>query len=551
MPVVTLHFNRLAKLLKRSLSNQELIERIPYLGLDIEEVTDEWLRVEYSPNRPDFSTDYGVARALNGLIGAEFSAPDYHVNPPRVTVEVEESVLRIRPSFCGLVALGIRLDDETIRQIIAMQEDLHAGIGRSRRKVSIGIHNFDVIRQPLRYFGARSDFAFTPLNESRRMTVAEILRETQVGRAYGGILKGAELFPMITDSNQEVLSFPPIINGELTRVTPDTTNLFVDVTGTSQEACDQALSVLATTLHDAGATLEQISVKHGEHVTVTPNLEARTMPVDSDMARRLLGLKLTEEQVSQALMRSRISVRKVGGHLQAAIPPYRVDILHAVDLVEEIALGYDVSRITATLPPAPRPGARIGSHRFLDAARDTMIGLGFIEVVNSSLVSSRLSSMSYNNSSLRVENARSIENEYLRSCLLPSLLHSLAGNTHRPYPQKVFEIGTVFIADTNSVTSVREELNIAAAAAHPLANFTEGKSILTALLKGAYNMTCELTPAAAPLFIEGRSATLTPGEGWIGEIDPSKLEELQLRMPVCGFELSLSKLPGFGDVPRL
>jgi phenylalanyl-tRNA synthetase beta chain len=551
MPVVTLYYKRLETLLRRNLSSQEIVDKIPYLGLDIEETAEDWLRIEYSPNRPDFSTDYGVARALNGFIGAELSSPEYHANPPRVTVQLEDSVMGVRPCFSGAVALGITLDDETIRQIITTQEDLHTGIGRRRSKVSIGIHNLDAIKPPLRYFGAGSDFVFTPLNERRLMSVADILHDTETGRAYGEILKDTQFFPMITDSNHEVLSFPPIINGELTRITPETKNLFIDVTGTSQEACDQALAVLSAALIDAGAILEQVLVSSGRVSRTTPSMAPRTMRVDSSLARRLLGLRLTDRQISQALMRSRISVKKVGDHLEAAVPPYRIDILHPVDLVEEIALGFDVSKITATLPPASRPGAPIGWHRFLDAARVAMAGLGFIEVINSSLVSSNLAGMGDSISALQVENPKSIENEYLRGHLLPSLLYSLAENIHQPYPQRIFEIGTTFAADPNSPTSIREELKIAVVIAHPTANFTEAKSIVTTLLKGAYSLNCELTPSAIPLFIEGRSASLEPGGGWIGEVDPSKLEEFQLRVPVSGFELSLSRLPGFGDVPRL
>ncbi|MEM4297976.1 MAG: phenylalanine--tRNA ligase subunit beta, partial [Nitrososphaerota archaeon] len=156
MPVVTIQLSRLMKMLKGPITLDGIVEAIPYLGLDIEDLGNDFIKVEYNPNRPDYSTDYGIARALNGLLGFELGCPELELKESGIEVFVDESVAKVRPYILCLVAKGLSLDDESIRQIITMQEDIHNGIGRRRRKVSIGIHNLDVIKPPIRYTASDS-----------------------------------------------------------------------------------------------------------------------------------------------------------------------------------------------------------------------------------------------------------------------------------------------------------------------------------------------------------------------------------------------------------
>src|SRR3990172_3683524 len=140
MPVVTLYLNRLKGLLKARASDAEIKAAIPYLGLDLEEEGDGFLRVEYNPNRPDHSTDAGVARGLNGFLGYETGTPRYNVMMGNTRVVIDPSILSLRAHIVCLKARGLEFDEESIRQLISMQEDLHNGLGRRRQKVSIGLH---------------------------------------------------------------------------------------------------------------------------------------------------------------------------------------------------------------------------------------------------------------------------------------------------------------------------------------------------------------------------------------------------------------------------
>src|SRR5574339_380057 len=157
MPVVTLYFNRLQKLLGKKTSKNKIISTLPFIGLDVEEQTHESISVEYSPNRPDYSTDYGIALGLQGLLGIKTGMPKLKIKKGKYSVKVDPSVRKVRPFITTIVAKNGKLDNETIRQIIVMQEDLHNGIGRRRKKTSIVIHNLDKIKFPIFYTTVNKD----------------------------------------------------------------------------------------------------------------------------------------------------------------------------------------------------------------------------------------------------------------------------------------------------------------------------------------------------------------------------------------------------------
>src|ERR687893_2760689 len=227
VPVVNIKFERLKKLIS-GIKMNKVLDTLPYIGVDIEDVGKDMIRVEYNPNRPDLSSDYGVVRALRGLLEVQTGLPALKIDGKSgLSVRVDNRVTKIRPHMMALVARNGTLDDETLKQLISMQEDLHNGVGRKRRKASIGIHNLDVIRFPVNYKTATSDYAFRPLGESSEFTIEKILTNLDIGKQYGHILSRFERYPIIVDSAGTVLSLPPIINGDATKVSEKCHNLFV------------------------------------------------------------------------------------------------------------------------------------------------------------------------------------------------------------------------------------------------------------------------------------------------------------------------------------
>jgi phenylalanyl-tRNA synthetase beta chain len=539
LPVVRINLPRFSKMV--GAERRRIIDRLPYIGLDIESVEKDSVRVEYSPNRPDFGTDFGIARAMRGLLGKEVGLPRFPIAPSGMSVSYDSRLKSVRPYIACVTATGLHLDDEDVRQIISLQEDLHNGLGRKRRAVAIGLHDMDAIRPPLSYQAVQPSFKFVPLNGDRPVSVGSILADTAEGRVYGFALQGARLFPVITDSKGTVLSFPPIINGDATKVTSKTKRMFVDVTSTDARAGDDVLAVVATTLVEAGGKLGSVKVGYPGKPRVTPDLTPVELPLEPELVRSVLGLSLSNAEIVRCLARSRLGVKgkKVVG------PRYRVDLLHPVDVAEEVALGYGVDRIAPVYPPSNQPGFFDAFEDFLDSVSTIMAGAGMIEMMTFELTDPELLYSRFGRSStsrISVQNPKSLEHSVLRDALIPCLMASLSSNVKSDYPQRVFEIGRVF---ARSKDGVSESWHLACLIAHSQSTFTEAKMYL----ESACRLTAgkEMTAAEGGhwAFSQGRCATVWMGKeklGEVGELGPEHITAFGLGVPVSGFEIDLSRL---------
>lgn len=518
-----------------------ILERVPYAGLDIESVEGDTVRLEYSPNRPDFGTDYGIARSLRGLLGKEKGLPRFGTAPSGVTVTVDPRLSKVRPHIALATAMGMKLDEEDVRQMISLQEDLHNGLGRKRKVVAIGLHDLDRIKAPLNYGAVRDSFAFVPLGASSKATVGRILRSTTEGRSYGSALPTGGPYPMITDAEGAVLSFPPVINGSKTKVTERTRNLLVDVTSTDRRLGDAVLSIMATTLAQMGASIGTVKVKLPSATRTTPNLSPTETPLDLELVRSTLGLDLSRQEIAECLARSRLSVS--GSNV--LVPAYRVDILHPVDIAEEVALGYGVDKIPPEYPPSKRAGAFNPFQEFLDSTATVMAGSGMVEMMTFELADNASLYERFgrpSQSRVAVMDPKSLDHSVLRDSLIPTLMAALTSNVKSDYPQRVFEVGRVFF---RSGARVGEGWRLGCLLAHSGSNFSEAKMHAEALCRILAGKEATSIGAEHWAFSPGRTASLALGGkrlGVVGEVRPEVLESFGLRVPVSGFELDLSSI---------
>jgi phenylalanyl-tRNA synthetase beta chain len=542
MPVVTLYFDRLTKILGREITKEKILSTLPFLGLDIEEETQDHVNIEYSPNRPDFSTDYGIITGLQGLLGIKLGMAQFKIKKGIDTIKADPSVTKVRPYITAIEARDGMLDDETIRQIITMQEDLHNGIGRRRKKTSIGIHDLDKIKFPLTYKTVDIAHRFIPLNSQNEMTISEILEKTETGSSYKHLLGGHKKVPVIVDSTGNTISFPPIINSKLTEVTTKSRNLLVEVTATDKKAAEDTLSIVAHVLQNAGFKLSSVHIWGANNST--PSLEARNMLVDPTLVNNMLGLDMTTPSMIKSLRKSRLDAKTKGKQILCTIPRYRTDIFGPIDLVEEIALGYGIQNLEPTIPPTTSAGQKNKLTILLEVARSTMIGLGYSEVMNFGLVGKDIQYELINRDAsnmISVSDSKSQEHHLLRDVLLPGLIDVLSRNIHESYPQKIFEIGTVF----DKGNPINEEIHLGCLSAHNEASFTEIHSILQSFLKAGFNITSATKTQEDPLFTQGRAASVLVNDkriGMVGEISPKIIDNFKLRIPVAGFEIKLTDL---------
>ena len=549
VPVVNIKFERLKRLVP-GIKMNKVLDILPFVGVDIEDVSKDLIRVEYNPNRPDLSSDYGVARALRGLLDTETGLPKFKLaGKSGLAVNIEdEAVRKVRPYLIALVAKNGTLDEETLKQLIVMQEDLHNGVGRRRRKASIGIHNLDAIQFPVTYKTVSGDYSFTPLGESSEFTIDQILKDLDIGKQYGHILSAFDRYPIIVDSAGTVLSFAPIINSQATKVNDRCRNLFVEVTATDRETAEDLLAIIAMTLYDAGFEIRTVRIVHSgrkKKKNETPRMKPKVISADLGYVNSILGLTLDTKQMITCLKKSRLDAKAVNKKkIVCTIPRYRIDIGGPIDISEEVAIGYGIYNFEPQFPTSPTAGNKDSVSVYFNKIREAMIGLGMIESLNFMLTSKEVQYGSFDiipaEDVLSVDSSKSIEHEILRDSLIPLLLQSLSYNIHEQYPQKLFEIGKTFLKSTP--TMIEERWSIGAAIAYTDASYTEIKSTMQALLRSCFGKEATTKASTNPMFMEGRCAEVIfdgKSVGALGEIIPRALENVKLRVPVAAFEINL------------
>jgi len=535
---VDVPYEDLIDLLGKRITLDEAVNRITYMGSGPEGVHDDVMTFDVFPNRPDLYSVEGIARGLRGFLGLEMGLPKYPVSDSGIDFLVERSVERVRPFAVGGVVRGVELDDRLLRSLVDLQEKLHTTTGRRRRKIAIGIHDLDRVEPPFTYKAVSPrEIRFVPLGHSGEMDLAEILSKHEKGVEYAPILAGHDVYPIIVDRKGTVLSFPPIINGITTQLTPDTRNLFLDVTGTDFDAIGGALNILATALAERGGKIQTIRTKYVNRSISTPDLTPISMAVDLEHARALLGLDLTADHAVELLQRMRHDAVAEGSTIRVKAAAYRMDLLHEDDLAEDLAIAWGYDRYPRGLPRRQTIGTPLAKNSFSDVLRQLLIGYGYQEVM--SLTMANAEEPLATPERAVVLNPVTSDLTTLRSSLLPGLLNLFRLNKHRELPQRIFEVADV-------VLGARNVRRVAAAAIHHRASFTEAKSLVLSLLRDV-GQSGSIEPMDEPNFIPGRAASVSLADkevGRFGEIHPRVLEAYALVHPVMVFELDVEALRG-------
>jgi phenylalanyl-tRNA synthetase beta chain len=507
-------------------------------------------------NRPDLWSVEGLSRALRGYLNQEKGPKQYSAGESVVEVKVNAQLCNIRPFICCSIIKDIHLTDNTIRGIMHLQDKLDQTYGRNRQKTSIGIYNFDLIKPPIEYTAVKpKDISFVPLGFSEKMNLDEILERHPKGIEHGHIVKKNPLYPMLFDSEGNVLSFPPIINStDLGKITEESRNLLVEVTGTMHTTVLNTLNLVTLALIDRGGKAYSATVRYPEKqfysqkIVVTPNFENKHFALSVEYTNRLLGLKLTSEQISGLLLTAGLGIEKMTADtLSVLVPCYRVDVMHQVDLIEDVAIAYGYNNIEPLWRELPTTGRAKPDQRLIDVARELMVGLGYQEILTYTLTNQESLFQKMNTQPVKiieVSNPKVVTMTCLRNWLLPSLMEFLSNNQSVEFPQKIYEIGKVTLIDETKETKTRDEEWLSAATTHVNANFSEIKSALDSFL-GNFGVEWQIKETAHPSFIEGRVGSIIVGGlevGVVGEVNPLVLEAWKLENPVAAFELNFQRI---------
>lgn len=557
MPVINFTYKDIDEALGQKIPKNELIDMLPMIGSDIEDYDDENLKVEFFPNRPDHYSVEGITRTLKGMLGIEEGMPIYETSPSGTTMTVDPELKDIRPYTSCCIVEGVSIDDEKLVQLMDFQEDLHWVIGRDRKKVAIGIHNLDVLKPPFSYIAADPDSeSFMPLEMTEDMTLRQILENHKKGRKYAHLIEKFDKYPLIKDSEGNILSMPPIINGDLTKLSTEARNVFIDVTGTDERAVNHALNIIATSFAEAGGQIKTVKVIYEGREVETPDLTPKEFYVSVKNAQKRIGEKLTAPDVVRMLKRVRIHAEaESDDKIRILVPAYRIDVLHEVDIIENIAIGYGFRDISSELPDIATIAYEDKTRFFENRVREVMTGMGFNEVMSLMLTNEE---HHYHDMRLpeddRVMVAQPISQDrtMIRKSLLNGLMEFLEDNKHEELPQKIFEVGDVVYMDGETETHTKIVKKLAGAVVHSTANFTEIKSITDAMIQNL-GLKMEIEPLEHPSFIGGRCAAIKgiqetsddseSGDskvqitGFFGELHPEVITNFDMEYPVIAFEV--------------
>ena len=549
MPVIRFPIAELERLLGKKVPREELALTIPMLGADVDDVKGETWAIEFFPDRPDLYTVEGIARALRAWYGVEPGLRRYETRPSGTHVTVDPSVEKVRPHVQGAFVRGVEITDARLDALIELQEDLHWGLGARRRRVAIGVHDAKPLAAPFSYTTwGLDERKFIPLQDAHEMSPREILEKHPKGAEYAHLLKGHDRVPMIVDAKGGVLSMPPIINAARTTVTTSTRDLFLDVTGTDEWAVGRALNLLATSLAEAGGTIESVEIVRGAKKSITPDLSPEARDLSVAETNRLLGTQFHAADVAQRLQRMGFGARAADAKVRVEVPAYRADVLHAWDLIEDVAIGHGINAFEPMPLRSVTTGAQLPESRVAQQARQSLAGLGFLEAMSLTLSNPRdqFERMRRPASGfVQVKNPVTEDHTMLRVALLPGLLNILKKNAHRDLPQRVFEVGMVTHLD--AADEMTNERRVAGVVIQGRSNFSETKGVVLALAHDLGWTEPAVAKVDDPAFVPGRAAGLSSAghhRGVFGEIHPAVLEAFGLGHPVSAFELHLARGPG-------
>ena len=574
MPVVDVDPDELRHLVGTDKDDDELREDLFSLGLEFEGWTeDDEFQLEFAPDRLDRLSVEGIARSLRYQYGTDRGVYVPNTNDAEWTIEVD-SPPEERPYVTGAVVRGLDFDEDSLDSLIQLQEKLHATMGRQRAKGAIGVHDLVALRgapgpsgeKTIRYTSIEPDGEpFVPLESDEEMTPREVTERHHMGAEYADLVEGMDAYPAIYD-DLGLFSFPPVINGRRTEVSEGSRDLLIEMTGTDQWTIDHMCSIVCYALSARGGTVERVDVEYaadspGEyagHTLDRPDFSVKTKTVAHDRIESVIGIDLEPGTIVDCAERAGLDAEQTDRDgetvYEVDVPPYRVDVLHPLDVIDDIGRAYGFNDLEPRYPEVSTVGGRHERSRLEDAARDTLVGLGFEDLLNFHMISreenfDRLDlapgeDVLGGGRPVTIRQPYSEAYEILRTWALPSLLLVLENNTHREYPQHLSEIGLAAALDESENTGVAEHRTVAAVLADTEASYDDARSRLQGLAS-AFGAELETPPTTHPTFIDGRTAEVVlDGEsvGVIGEIHPKVLVEHDLELPVAAFEFRLDAL---------
>lgn len=555
--IVECRIDDLLSLIGKKLTMKKLEDTLFLIKAEVEKIEGHVIEIEVNPDRQDMLSTEGIARVVRAFLGLETGLKKYPVKKSGKQIVVKPGLSKIRPFICCSIIKDVPADDDLIKEYMHLQDALTSTHGRNRKKASIGLYVYDDIEFPIIYGPQTPEkIKFVPLGYEIEMDGPTIMTDHEKGIEFGPIIMSHKKWPLLYDSKDQVLSLPPIINSNsLGRMTTETRNLFVEVTGTHLLTVHQALNIITASLAERGGKIESVTVVYPDgSIDETPDFKPEIMTIDIEDINSMIGLDLTGNEIIQALERTGYGAKLMKTkQVQVQVPKFRMDILHPVDVIEDIAIGYGFDNLVPAMPQTMTLGRVNPVTRLKNKVRDLMVGMGYHEVMNYIMSSPVLlnDKMLRDRPLVTTENPKTINYSVLRNSLLPVLLDFISQNQHADYPQKIFEVGDIAIPDESKETRVDQVPSVSGLLTDVRVNITRLMSEIGFLLRNLgldEQFTFESVNNSD--FIEGRSATIKINgkpRGFFGEVSPEILSNFGIGYPVVAFEIFMPRSTNWTD----
>ena len=555
MTILTLNKKELEK--KIGKIDEKIKNKIDMFGTPIDSDNDNEINIEIFPNRPDLLSLQGFTRSFNNFL-EKGKIKDYKAEKPEnnYKVIIEKSVKKVRPYTACAIVKGLNFNNEKIKEVIDIQEKIHLNYGKNRKKLAVGIYPLEEIKFPIKFLAKKpEEIKFQPLDFTKEINGRQILNQHPAGRGYGHLLKDCEVFPVFEDAKRNILSMPPIINSEKTgKINEKTRDIFIECSGFNKEYLEKALNMIVCNLADLGGKIYAMEIEDENGRFLSPNLEPEKMEFSINYINKNLGLELNKKDIIKYLKKMGILCEKNKaekantGNMIALIPPYRTDIIHEIDLAEEVAIAYGYDNFKPEIPKISTIGQEDSVSILKRKIAEVLIGLGIQEISTYHLSTKerqfkKVNVKEFKDNLIEIINSKT-ENNILRTSLIANSIQILSENSDATYPQKIFELGKIFCNDKNKEVGIGEKERLCISLCHEQANFTELKQVLDYLMK-MFNKNYELEETKNEIFIDGRVGSIIINNmnvGVIGEIHPVVLRNNKIKMPVSSLEIDIEML---------
>ncbi|KAH3909399.1 phenylalanine--tRNA (Phe) ligase beta subunit [Parastagonospora nodorum] len=589
MPTIGVDKAALFKELGREYTTEEFDELCFEFGIELDEDTSQstkpedlaqppQLKIEIPANRYDMLCFEGIAMNLKVFLEQQ-KLPKWSLTAPKdgelQVLDIKKETEQIRPLCSGVILRNIEFTQERYDSFIALQDKLHANLARNRTLVSIGTHDLDTIKGPFSYEAlAPEQIEFIPLNQTKKMNGKELMefydKDKHLGR-FLHIIRDSPVYPVIYDSNRTVLSLPPIINGDHSKITLNTKNVLIEITALDKTKVEIVNHMLVAMFAGYAESIEALKINspHNNESREAPDLSPREMQAEVDYLNQVTGLSLQPEEISKLLSKMGHDVKPSTSDpniLDVSVPVTRADILHQADIMEDYAIAYGFNKLPRVYPnKTAAVSAPLPINKLADIVRLESAAAGWTEVMPLILCSHEenfewLNRVDDGKTAVKLANPKTAEYQLVRTSLLPGLLKTINSNKHHAVPMKIFEVSDVGFIDLEQERKSRNERHFAAAIMGKTSGFEQVHGLLDRVMlmlrsafitreDGMKNDKLEgywIEEVDDPTFLPGHAAAIKLNLGGknhtigvFGILHPSVLGKFELPYPVSTVEINL------------